>query len=206
MNKLIRIVLTLAVGCTGSIVSLGQLSTTPGKDHKFKDHKFKVKSDRVVLRDKSKPVRRALEEQYAKIAEATRRKDLVALLALRTPDFTVKTANGETWSYEQSADYVKRGFEQVQSIVSLSFTIGMIDVSGNEAAAIIHQQWSRMQMMKGKLRRVDTSAVQRETWVNTPEGWRLKLIDDVHPGAWFVDLKRVDPSKPYDSDAPPYEP
>jgi len=201
MNKLIRIILTLAVGCTGSVVSFGQLQTTSGKDHKFK-----VKGNRVVLRDKSKPVRSALEEQYAKISEATRKKDLVALLALRTPDFTVKTAKGETWSYEQSADYVKRGFEQVQSIVSLSFTIGTISVSGNEAAAIIHQQWARMQMMKGKLRRVDTSAVQRETWINTPEGWRLKLIDDVHPGAWFVDGKRVDPSKPYDPDAPPYEP
>ncbi len=201
MNKLTRIILTLAVGCTGSVVSFGQLQTTSGKDHKFK-----VKGDRVVLRDKSKPVRSALEEQYAKISEATRKKDLVALLALRTPDFTVKTAKGETWSYEQSADYVKRGFEQVQSIVSLSFTIGTISVSGNEAAVIIHQQWARMQMMKGKLRRVDTSAVQRETWINTPEGWRLKLIDDVHPGAWFVDGKRVDPSKPYDPDAPPYEP
>ncbi len=201
MNKLIRIILTLAVGCTGSVVSFGQLQTTSGKDHKFK-----VKGNRVVLRDKSKPVRSALEEQYAKISEATRKKDLVALLALRTPDFTVKTAKGETWSYEQSADYVKRGFEQVQSIVSLSFTIGTISVSGNEAAAIIHQQWARMQMMKGKLRRVDTSAVQRETWINTPEGWRLKLIDDVHPGAWFVDGKRVDPSKPYDPGAPPYEP
>ncbi|MBA3571125.1 MAG: nuclear transport factor 2 family protein [Pyrinomonadaceae bacterium] len=201
MNKLIRIILTLAVGCTGSVVSFGQLQTTSGKDHKFK-----VKGDRVVLRDKSKPVRSALEEQYAKISEATRKKDLVALLALRTPDFTVKTAKGETWSYEQSADYVKRGFEQVQSIVSLSFTIGTISVSGNEAAAIIHQQWARMQMMKGKLRRVDTSAVQRETWINTPEGWRLKLIDDVHPGAWFVDGKRVDPSKPYDPETPPYEP
>jgi hypothetical protein len=61
-----------------------------------------------------------------------------------------------------------------------------------------------MQMKAGKLRRVDTSAVQRETWINTPQGWRLKLIDDIHPGAWFVDGKRVDPSKPYDPDAPPY--
>jgi len=200
MNKLIRIILTLAVGCTGSVVSW----TTP--DDLGQRSQVQSKGDRVVLRDKSKPVRSALEEQYAKISEVTRKKDLVALLALRTPDFTVKTAKGETWSYEQSADYVKRGFEQVQSIVSLSFTIGTISVSGNEAAAIIHQQWARMQMMKGKLRRVDTSAVQRETWINTPEGWRLKLIDDVHPGAWFVDGKRVDPSKPYDPDAPPYEP
>jgi len=201
MSKLIKIILTLAVGCTGSIVSLGQLQKTADKDLKFK-----VKGDRVVQRDKSKPVRRALEERYAKIVEATRKKDLVALLALRTPDFTVKTANGETWSYKQSADYARRGFEQVQSVVSLRFTIGTINISGNEAAALIHQQWSRMQMMKGKLRRVDTSAVQRETWINTPEGWRLNLIDDVHPGAWFVDGKRVDPSKAYDPDAPAYEP
>jgi hypothetical protein len=42
--------------------------------------------------------------------------------------------------------------------------------------------------------------------VNTPEGWKLKLIDDVRPGAWIVDGKRVDPSKPYDPDAPPYKP
>ena len=57
MKKLIRIVLTLAVGCTGSIVSIshGQLPTTPGKGPKFK-----VKGDRVVLRDKSKPVLLAL--------------------------------------------------------------------------------------------------------------------------------------------------
>lgn len=134
MNKLNKFVLTLAVGCSGSIVSLGQLQVTPGKDHKFKDHKVKVKGDRVVVRDKSKPVRQALEQQYAKIEEATRKKDLAGLLALRTPDFSVQMASGEAWNFEQSAAYVKRGFEQVQSIVSLSFDIGTIDVSGDEAA------------------------------------------------------------------------
>lgn len=171
-----------------------------------KQEKVKVKGDRVVVRDKSKPVRRALEEQYAKVAEAQKNKDIEALRSLRTPDFTVKMPNGETWNLEQSLNYSKRGFEQVQSIVGLSNTIESLTVNGNEAVVVVHQQWSRMQMMKGKLRRVDTSAVQRETWVNTPEGWKLKLIDDIHPGAWVVDGKRVDPGKPYDPDAPPYNP
>ena len=198
MNNLLRLSLILTVLGSG-LTAQGQLQITQNKDYKVK-----VKGERVVARDKSKPVRRALEEQYAKIVEANRNKDLAALLALRTPDFKVQMSNGETWDFERSANYVKLGFEQVQSIISLSFTIETINVSGNEAAAIIHQQWSRMQMKAGKLRRVDTSAVQRETWINTPEGWRLKLIDDIHPGAWFVDGKRVDPSKHYDHDAPPY--
>jgi hypothetical protein len=179
---------------------------TPLQTIQNKDYKIKVKHERIVVHDKSKPVRRALEEQYAKIAEATRNKNLAALLALRTSDFSVHMPNGETWSFDQSAEYAKRGFEQVQSIISLSFEIATIDLKGNEAAAIIHQHWSRMQIMKGKLRRVETSAVQRETWINTPEGWRLKLIDDIHPGAWYVDGKRVDPTKPYDPEAPPYQP
>jgi ketosteroid isomerase-like protein len=171
-----------------------------------KSSKVKVKGDRVVERDKSKPVRRALEEQYAKIAQANINKDLAALLALRTPDFSVRMPNGETWSFERSADYSRRAFEQVQSTISLTNTIETLTVNGDEAIAVVHQQWSRLQMKKGQLRRVDTSAVQRETWVRTAAGWKLKLIDDIHPGAWYVDGKRVDPSRPYDPEAPPFNP
>jgi ketosteroid isomerase-like protein len=171
-----------------------------------KSYKLKVKDDRVVERDKSKPVRRALEQQYAKIAQANINKDLGALLALRSPDFSVRMPNGETWSFEQSADYSRRAFEQVQSTISLTNTIETLTVNGDEAVAVVHQQWSRLQIKKGQLRRVDTSAVQRETWVRTAAGWKLKLIDDIHPGAWYVDGKRVDPSRPYDPEAPPFNP
>lgn len=203
-NLLLFGILALAFMCSSTLkahAQENQLQVTQDKQYKVK-----AKGDRVIVRDKSKPVRRALEEQYAKIAEANKNKDLAALLALRTLDFFVKMPNGETWTYEQSAAYSKRAFEQVQSIISLSNTIETLTVTGNKAVAVVHQQWSRMQMMKGKLRRVDTSAAQRETWVNMPDGWRLKLIDDIHPGAWVVDGKRVDPSKPYDPDAPPYNP
>jgi hypothetical protein len=70
-----------------------------------KHYKVKVKDDRIIARDKSKPVRRALEEQYAKLAEANRIKDLAAVLALRTPDFSAQVANGEIRNSEEMAAY-----------------------------------------------------------------------------------------------------
>jgi Domain of unknown function (DUF4440) len=195
------VLLLVLISAPAALFAQSDLQTTQDKQYKVK-----VKGDKQVERDKSKPVRRALEEQYARLAQANRDKNLAALLALRSPDFTAKLPNGQVWNYEQAAAYSRAAFEQVQSIISLTNDIQTIEVHGNEAVAIVHQQWSRMQIKAGKLRRVDTSAVQRETWVNTPEGWRLKLVDEVHPGAWYVDGKRIDPSKPYDPDAPPFVP
>jgi len=168
--------------------------------------KVKIKGNRVVVTDKSKPVRRALEAQYAKVAEAQFNEDLDAMRALRTPDFSVTTANGEIWDLEKSLAYSKAGFEQVEKNLHMSNTIEELDVHDGVAVAVVHQRWSRMQMKKGKLRRVDTEAVQTETWVETPDGWKLKHIGDVKPGVWIIDGKRVDPSKPYDPDAPPFQP
>jgi hypothetical protein len=45
-------------------------------------------------------VRRALEEMYAKIAEAQPNEDIEALRATRTPDFTVDLPNGQKWDLE----------------------------------------------------------------------------------------------------------
>ncbi len=47
-----------------------------------------------------KAVRRALEEMYAKIAEAQRNKNIEALRATRTPDFTVDLSNGQKWDLD----------------------------------------------------------------------------------------------------------
>jgi len=168
--------------------------------------KVKIRDGVERIRDKSKPVRAALEAQYAKIAEAYQHGSPAVVLELRTPDFSVQMPNGERWDAEQSAAYVKAGFEQVKQTLGVSFTIGEIDVHGDTAAAWIHQRWSRIQMKKGQLRRVDTSACQRETWINRAEGWKLHLIDSVQPLVWSVGGKRVDPGQSYDPDAPVFVP
>jgi hypothetical protein len=202
-----RLVLSLLLpGFLFFLTNLALAQNNSAQMQQDKQYKVKIKGDRISIQDKSKPVRRALEVQYAKLAEANKNKDLNGILALRVSDFSVKMPSGETWNYERSAAYSKAAFEQVQETISLTYTIDTINLNGNEAAAIIHQRWTRMQMKGGQLRRVETTAVQRETWVNTADGWKLKLIDDIHPGIWIVDGKRVDPSKPYDPNAAPYNP
>ena len=171
-----------------------------------KQYKVKAKGNRVIVQDKSKPVRRALEGQYAKIAEANKNKDLAALLAIRTPDFSAQFPDGQIRNSKEMAGYSRVLFEQMQPPITVSNTIETLTVRGNEAIAVVHQRFSRMQVKAGQLRKVETEARQRETWVLTQEGWKLKFVDDVHPGAWYVDGKRVDPSKPYDPNAPSYNP
>ncbi len=200
----IRTALVSAAGLSIALIISGAFAQT--LQPQSKDFKIKTKDDRVIVRDKSKPVRRALEEQYAKVAQAQINEDIEAMRALRTPDFTVDLPNGQRWDLEQSLNYSRIGFQQVESNLNLSNTIESLDVHDDVAMAVVHQRWSRMQMKTGKLRRVDTEAIQTETWLNTKDGWKLKHIGDVKPGAWYVDGKRIDPSKPYDPNAPEYKP
>jgi hypothetical protein len=150
----------------------------------------------VKIKDKSKPVRAALEAQYAKIANSYREGTPEVILDLRMPNFSVHMPDGSTWSAATSAQYIRMSFARLKSNELPSFTIGNIDVHGDTAAAMIYQQWSRTQMTAGQVRKVETSACQRETWIRTHEGWRMILIDSVRPMIWKVDGKRVDPASP----------
>jgi ketosteroid isomerase-like protein len=201
MENLTRSRTARAIAITMVLLLTSLWAAAPGAQTKIKHT-----GDHVTVTDKSKPVRHALEAMYAKIADAQKQEDLEALRATRTPDFSVDMPNGEKWDLETSLNYSKAGFQQVQKTEKLSNTIDSLDVRGDTAVAVVHQQWSRMQMRAGKLRHVQTESHQTETWVNTPNGWRLQHIGNIKPGVWMVDGKRIDPSKPYDPNAPPYAP
>ncbi len=73
-KSLLLIILALTLASSAAFAQDSQLQITQDKDYKIK-----VKGDRTVVRDKSKPVRRALEAQYALIAEAQKNEDIDAL-------------------------------------------------------------------------------------------------------------------------------
>ena len=52
------------------------------------------------------------------------------------------------------------------------------------AVATVRQEFSRMQLVAGQLRKVETSVTQDETWVRTNEGWKLKFVitNETHCG------------------------
>lgn len=163
-------------------------------------------SSRTKEKFKPKPVRKALEIRYAAISDAYRRKDPDAVLRMRTADFHAIMPSGESWDAARSAQYSRASFAQVESTLALTFDIGIIDVQGDTAAAEIDQHWVRRQQKAGALRHIDTRANQRETWVHRNGDWLLWRVDQVVPGEWIVDGKRVDPSKPYNPNAPAFQP
>jgi len=155
---------------------------------------------------KDDPRWQQLDSQYARIERATVANDAKQLFAVYAPDFESHMANGETWSFKKSADYSTAGFDQVKKNLSISNTLLDLQSCGsNLLKATVLQQWSRQQMAGGKLRLFQTTTVQDETWVLMEGEWKRRLVENIRPGAWLVDLKRVDPTK-NDLDAPPFDP
>jgi ketosteroid isomerase-like protein len=158
-----------------------------------------------VVRD-TDPVWRQIDAQYVRLADAMRRKDVDALFALYTPDYRVVMGNGEVWSRERSLEYQRASLARVRETHHISNTIVRLTTCGAHATATVLQQWYRTQDMAGAARRVETNAVQDEHWTRAAEGWKRGDISEISRGASFVDGKRVDITKPYDPDAPPYDP
>ena len=181
-------------------------SAAPSQRAAEGDLKIKEKAGRVVVRDKSKPVRKALELQYARLADAIVNKDHAAFQALRTADFHTVDEQGRAQTPQQMSDRAKAMLESLQPPIETSNTIGTIDLRGDDAKATVRQYFSKMLHVAGKLRRIETWVTQDETWTRTPEGWKLAFVDGVRDGECYVDGKRIEPGKPYDPDAPPYDP
>jgi hypothetical protein len=153
-------------------------------------------------------IRRELEAQYKKLAEAHDKKDLKAIVALKTADFHAVFPDGRVGDSKLMEQYSREFLERNQPPFNLRFRIQKLTVSYNKLIAVaeIFQEASRYQELAGKRRKVETSVMQRETWAKTTDGWKLKSVDNVRDQKKFVDGKRVDPAKPYNPDDPPYSP
>jgi len=153
-------------------------------------------------------LRKELEAQYVKLAEAHDKKDLKAIVGLKTADFHAIFPDGRVGDSKLMEQYSRQFLESNQPPYNIRVTIQKLSVSENKLIAVaeVLQEISRQRDLAGKRRKVDTSVVQRETWARTTGGWKLKLVDNVRDQKRFVDGKRVDPTKPYDPDAPPYNP
>ena len=153
-------------------------------------------------------VRKELEAQYLKLAEAHDKRDLKAIVGLKTADFHAIFPDGRVGDSKLMEQYSKQFLESNQPPYNIRVTIQKLMVSENKLIAVaeVLQEVTRYRELAGKRRRVDTSVVQRETWAKTTDGWKLKSVDNVRDQKRFVDGKRVDPTKPYDPDAPPYNP
>ena len=160
------------------------------------DLKVKIKDGKTIVRDKSKSVRKAVEDWYARNMEAFRTKDVAAIMALRTDDFHTITPDGKV-NTRADMEVRTNGFlDRIDHFISQDNQIGTIELEGDLASADITQKTVRMQRFPdGTLHKVEAGVVQRETWKKTAEGCKLYRVDKIRGDYVLVDDKPYKPNQ-----------
>lgn len=190
-SVLLPIGFAVAITCSMLCVAQpqGESQVLPG------DRKVKVKGGSTVVRDKSKPVRKAIEDWYSRNTEGFRTKDVPAIMALRADDFHTITPDGKRNTRADMEAYTQRFLGRIDHFILMDFQIGTIEVQGNLASADVTQKTIRMQRFPdGTLHKVEASVVQRETWKQTADGWKMYRVDNIRDGYLLVDDKPYEPT------------
>jgi uncharacterized protein DUF4440 len=153
-------------------------------------------------------VKQILNKRYEALAEAMDKQDLDKILSFRTADFHAIGPDGKILDNITMKEYSRQFITNNIPPYNIKNTILKLRISDKKIVAVadVLQEVTRKRELLGKTREVRTSVVQTETWIYTDAQWKLKVVDNVHDQKRFVDGKRVDPTKPYNPDDPPFEP
>ena len=131
--------------------------------------------------------RTLLEEAYAENRRAHLARDLDAVLRQRAADFQAILPDGRIVTSAQQAEASRNMLQNVVEWVGLSFELGDIRIDGNEISVDVTQHTIRRQMRDGQLRRIENWVVQTETWVRTPEGLRVRRVENIRDQCVLID-------------------
>ncbi|HEU4478784.1 MAG TPA: hypothetical protein VFR80_09715 [Pyrinomonadaceae bacterium] len=160
------------------------------------ERKVKIKDGKTITRDKSKPVRKAIEDWYARNMAAFEAKNVLAIMALRADDFHTITPDGKVNTRADMETRTRVLLDRIDHFIGQDNQIGTIEVEGDLASADITQKTVRMQRFPdGRLHKVESVVVQRETWKKTAEGWKLYRVDNIRDGSLLVDDKPFKPNQ-----------
>jgi ketosteroid isomerase-like protein len=194
-NLPLVITLALTLSCSLAAVTYSQSAPSQLGASDAADRKIKVKGGKSIERDKSKPVRKAIEAWYDQNIEALNAKDVAAVMALRTDDFHTFTPDGKVNTRADMEAYTKRLLDRIDHFISQEFEIGTIDIQDDLASADVTQKTVRMQRLPdGILHKVEARVVQRETWKRTAQGWKMYTVDNIRDSSIFVDDKPYNPA------------
>jgi hypothetical protein len=152
-------------------------------------------------------VKKILNSRYEALSKAMDEKDLKKILSFKTSDFHSIGPDGRVLDNITMKEYSRQFITNNIPPYNIKNTILNLRLSDNKIVAVVDvlQESVRKRDLLGKVREVKTTVLQTETWIFTNKKWKLKLVDNVHDQKRYIDGKRVDPTKPYNPDDPPYE-
>jgi hypothetical protein len=179
--------------------SVGANKSSVSDTDQDKQCEFKAVGDRVRMVDKSRrcvSVLSELEAVFAERVKAVKNIDAEAQVAQVSPDYSATEPDGQTLTYDQIVAYIRMGPRQIISVQDFNLIIESLTIRGDEAIVDARQQnFSRTQRLRdGSIHSVVTGVLQREIWVKTLKGWKLRRVDNLRERKILVDGKPFNPN------------
>lgn len=125
-------------------------------------------------------IEREIRREYDVLERAFEAQDIETILRSRDPAFETHGPQGQHHDFATMAEYTRQWLVTNKPPIEASFTIESIErKSPNEVAVRVLQRASRYQERDGRMRRVEHEVRQRETWILTPAGWKLRKVDEI---------------------------
>jgi hypothetical protein len=132
----------------------------------------------LVRADGEEKIRKELKANYAKIVKGFKKNDPAVWEGFLIPEFKLKLFNGSVQDRQWVVGYVRNNAKTFK-VLKLSMVIKELKIERDDATAVVEQKSSRtFTDEKGNTHRLDVGALQRETWTRTPDGWRLKSVEE----------------------------
>jgi ketosteroid isomerase-like protein len=136
-----------------------------------------------------------IEALYAKISAAMKSKNLKAIYALGTSDFTTK-ANGVTMGTKESAKMMEDQFKTLKKVNNCSMKISKITIKGASAVVLSDSVFdATVSGPDGKIHKMADTGTSKDTLVKTKKGWLFKNVE-------MLTSKMTMDGKPYSPEAP----
>jgi ketosteroid isomerase-like protein len=157
-------------------------------------------------RDDERQARQEVEAALAARNEALNRQDTKRVRAFLAPDFTVKLPNGKVVTREEAEKaYVEKPATPARQIEQ-TYSVEKFKLKGGAAVAeVSFTNTTRLRLKDGSDYEARSRTRHRETWVKTPDGWKLRMIDGLSVGEHRATLNgkkvKADFSPPADEES-----
>ena len=130
---------------------------------------------------------------YSRYVQAVKKMDSAAYMAVFAPDFSMQSPDGKVHDLAEMEKYQRINAQTTKKVTSYTEDIQAITYpSDSEAAVIVLQKYDRDQAPLDDpqhAHRIQTSAVQRETWRMTASGLKIRKIEEILVGPVLIDGK-----------------
>jgi hypothetical protein len=127
-------------------------------------------------------IRREIQAIYDKLDKATRDKDIEFVKSVETDEFSRKKKDGTVVAREQSDAELQQVFDMVKEVRVSSTTIDKV-IPAADPNEVIVEATSRadiiLAMPDGQTHQLAGTGKDRDTWVSTSHGWRLKSSEEI---------------------------